>query len=110
MVILRLSAQAFIHKRPVVLVVCLLMLSSLFSGCGKNIWMGVPPEEIPTLAKEEFSINKGMTRSQVEAFLGFPAEIGQTKEGHVIAQYTFGARVRSVEYDLNDAVIAAYPN
>ncbi len=89
---------------PCVLLICVVCL-----GCGKKDWAGVPPEEIPSLAKDEFSIREGMSRTDVELILGFPAEVGRTKEGHALAQYNYGARVRTVIYDYNDSVVTAYP-
>lgn len=101
--------QAFVASLYPLFILGIFALCFGSTGCAKKSWAGVPPEEIPSLAKDEFEIRKGMSRAQVEAMLGFPAEIGQTKEGNTLAQYTYGARVRSVVYDLNDAVVAAYP-
>jgi hypothetical protein len=78
-------------------------------GCAKEDWRGLPPEEIPSLVKEEFEIRPGMNRSQVEEILGYPSEIGVTKSRDTLAQYSWGASVRSVEYTPEDVVIIAYP-
>ncbi len=67
------------------------------------------PEEIPSLVKQEFLIQPGMSRIQVEEVLGPPTELGSTKEGFTLAQYRFGYSVRSVVYDGGDSVVQAYP-
>ncbi|MDX1972342.1 MAG: hypothetical protein SFY68_07410 [Candidatus Sumerlaeia bacterium] len=89
--------------------VCATLCGFILVGCAKEDWRGLPPEEIPSLVKEEFEIRPGMNRTQVEEVLGFPSEIGVTKSGETLAQYTWGASVRSVEYTADDVVIVAYP-
>jgi len=88
----------------------LFVFAALISSCQTSKpWEGLEPDDIPSLMRQEFEIDSGMSRDSVERVMGKPAQVGRTKEGYSFAQYEDGYNVRSVVYDYDGYVIEAYP-
>ncbi|MDK2971587.1 MAG: hypothetical protein PWP23_1342 [Candidatus Sumerlaeota bacterium] len=90
----------------------LLMAAGMFAvaiglaGCAGS---RLEAETIPPEEKAALEIRPGQSRRSVEAVLGIPTAIGPAKGGGSYAQYQFGDVTRSVVYDKDDRVLAAYP-
>ena len=94
-------------RRRAVLAVFGLLVSVAITGCHGS---RLEADQIPVEDKMAFTIKKGMSRDRVEAVLGYPTSVGQTKTGDPFAVYEYeGMRIRSIEYDANDRVVVAYP-
>ena len=66
-------------------------------------------DELPAEKKLALEIRKGMKRDAVERVLGMPTALGEAKGGDIYVHYKFDGHLRSVVYDRNDRVVAAYP-